>query len=221
MTTTDLTVAIANTRAHLEATTEHRKAAQRVYDEARAARDALGYETAGTAAKVKLRILRAEDALEEAEARLGECRRIAEVAHTQWATLVRQAYRARHQARLEAARVTAQALVAALAEDAADHQAVAQQLGVVEPDGHPQAIAAQMVRALDTELRTLTRPPTAGPPVLAGQRRVKILVPFKDAEHVLHTPTYAGVPVGPEDLDEKDATEAISRGWAAPVEMGG
>ena len=35
---------------------------------------------------------------------------------------------------------------------------------------------------------------------------------------VWHVPSYAGQPVGPEDLPEADAAVAIAKGWAVEVE---
>ena len=213
----DLTVAIENAAAHRAETAAQRTAAQRTYDAAKAARDQLGYVMAGVSPKVQLRILRAEEVLEDAEARLAECRRIAEVAQTQHATLLRRAYHARHRDRLETERARVQAQVDALAEDHADQVALAQALGVVAVEGQPLAMARQLVRVLDAELRSLTpasRAPVAPRP---GYVRVKALTKFTDREGRVHWPDAGAV----DELPAEDLSVVVENRWAAVVEVGG
>jgi hypothetical protein len=84
------------------------------------------------------------------------------------------------------------------------------------PGPHPLPAAL----TLDDAIRRIRRelePPAEGvaAPVPAGKVRVKVVQPFLDRDRIKHWPVDGG---GVEDLDERDAREAIEHGWAVPVE---
>lgn len=183
-TTDDLTAAIANAAAHVAETAERLQTAQRTYDAARAARERLGYEPAGTSAKIRLVTLQAEAALEEATARLAECQRVHHVARDEmWAPVVRRAYVNRERARQRAALTAARALEAELRAGLADRQAVAQQLRCVDSGAHPDAAAVSFVQALESSLRQLDPPPPPSPPPpRPGTVRLRCTKAFHDPD---------------------------------------
>lgn len=181
-TLSDVTLGIDNAARHRAVTVESLEAAQRERDEAKRARDASGYDPVGVTARVRLVILEQEARLEDAEARLTECQRVFNVADGQWRTLVGAARQARHEARLQQAAAALQPVVACLAEDRRDHDAVCATLGLPQGAGeHPVTVAAHLRAVLDTHLRRLHPPPPPPPsPVPAGMTRIRVLKPFWD-----------------------------------------
>jgi len=214
----DRAAAIDNAKAHLDATAMRLADAQRVRDAATAAREVFGFDPIGTiSAKVRLKILLAEEACEEAEAALAACVRVHTGAHVQWSTLERAARRARQIACTRQALADAQALTARLDADLADRVATAGVLGVVDGGAHPRAVAQQLVHTLEFTLRELEPPPPAPVPVPPGKTCIRVLERFQDGQRNWHHATYAGQALGPIDLDAPDAAEAIEKGWAVEV----
>jgi len=216
MTTTDSSsaVAIANARQHLDGCEARLVEATRVRDEAHRALASFPPVEAGRAAKIKLAVLTAEAAVDEADARWQECGTVHAAARTMWETLVRQAYVAREIARVRAALATTQTLATDLRAGLVDRQAVARQLGVVDSGSHPAAHVVPFVEALEAHLRQLDPPPPGPtPPPPPGQVRVRALVHFSDAvERWRHEPNTVVC------LPADEAKQVIEKGWAVPVE---
>jgi hypothetical protein len=80
----------------------------------------------------------------------------------------------------------------------------------------PHAMPFPVSAAIEALRRELAPPaePVAAPPA-PGKVRVRVVQTFVDRDRMKHWPPDGS---GTEDLDERDAKDAIARGWAAPVE---
>jgi hypothetical protein len=188
--------------------------ARRVHADATTARAAFGFETAGTSAKIRLRVLEAEAVLEEATLRIQECERIHAVARAQWARRLTTAWEARSAARLRAVLADAHALHARLLEDRDDRAAMQTALGFPQGGEHPEVHATNLVHALERRLRELDPPPVVRPPIPPGKVYVRAKARFIDSAGTQHYADDRAVDLLPVD----DLEKVVKEGWAERVE---
>ena len=218
MMTTPSPTAIENARAHLDGCDARLADAARVRDAAHRVLASFPRVEAGRAAKIKLAVLTAEAAVEEADARWQECVAVQAAAHSQWSTLLRRALADRQRARLAAAASSAQTLAAELQADLADRDAVAQALGVADSGEHPLQAARQLVAAIQYARRGLDPPVPSRPAPRPGTTRVKVREAFWD-----HDAAY-GVRREQDmiyDIATPLLAEALAKQLVEPVEVGG
>jgi hypothetical protein len=186
--TTDSTPMLSDDDRAIALADQRAKADQQAHEAARAVRETFGFEEAGRSARIRLRVLEADCAVEETGPRLAESRKIAEVARYQRDVRLRAAYRERTRPRYYAALTAARALAEELRADLVARNALAGALGVAGGSGgHPHANAVALVAALEYFCRELDPPAPSVPPPRPGMTRVRVLKPLFDHDAALGT----------------------------------